>query len=340
MRVLAGDIGGTKTILQIADIFPNSFRVVHEQTYESRLYPEFLPVVKEFLKSATARIDLILASACFGVAGPVTGREARTTNLPWRIDADACARELKINNISLINDFQAIGYGIEGLSNDDLVELQQGKEQRAGPRAVIGAGTGLGEGILVSRGDRYEILASEGGHVDFGPTDEIQMDLLKFLRTRHERVTYERVVSGAGLESIYAFLCERKPREVSAELTASIGGGDGAAHISQFAIENKDPLASQALEIFCTVYGAQAGNLALTCLATGGVYVAGGIAPKIISCLKEGAFMRAFRNKGRMAPLLEAMPVRVIMNPKVGLIGAALMAERISARPKVGEARR
>ncbi len=329
MRVLAGDIGGTKTILQIADIFPNNFRVVHEQTYESRNYPEFLPLAKEFLKSATARIDLILASACFGVAGPVTGREARTTNLPWRIDADACARELKINNISLINDFQAIGYGVEGLSDADLVELQQGREQRGGVRAVIGAGTGLGEGLLVSRGDRYEILPSEGGHVDFAPTDEIQIELWKFLRARHERVTYERVVSGPGLEAIYAFLSERSPREVSADLTAAIAAGDGAAQISQYAIEKKNPLATQALEIFCGVYGAQAGNLALTCLATGGVYVAGGIAPKIISFLKEGAFMRAFRNKGRMAPLLESIPVRVIMNPKVGLIGAAMMAERL-----------
>jgi glucokinase len=329
MRVLAGDIGGTKTILQIADIFPNTFRVVHEQTYESREYPEFLPLVKEFLKGATARIDLILASACFGIAGPVTGREARTTNLPWRIDADVCSRDLKISNVALINDFQAIGYGIDGLGEGDLVELQQGKEQRGGPRVVIGAGTGLGEGILIARGDRYEILPSEGGHVDFGPTDELQMELLKFLRARHDRVTYERVVSGPGLASIFAFLAERNPRDVVPELKAALAGGDVAAHVSQFAIERKDPLATQALEIFCSVYGAQAGNLALTCLATGGVYVAGGIAPKILPFLKEGAFMRAFRNKGRMTPLLEAMPVRVVTNPKVGLIGAALMAERL-----------
>lgn len=329
MRVLAGDIGGTKTILQIADIFPNNFRVVHEQTYESRNYPEFLPLVKEFLKSATTRIDLILAAACFGVAGPVTGREARTTNLPWRIDADQCARELKINNIALINDFQAIGYGIEALEAGDLIELQQGKEQRGAPRVVIGAGTGLGEGILIARNDRYEIFPSEGGHVDFGPTDELQLELLRFLRARHDRVTYERVVSGAGLESIYEFLCERSPRGASPALKSQMGTSDAAAAISQAALEQEDPLASQALDIFCSVYGAQAGNLALTCLAQGGVYIAGGIAPKIINKLKDGAFMRAFRSKGRMAPLMEAMPVRVIMNPKVGLIGAAMMAERL-----------
>lgn len=332
MRVLAGDIGGTKTLLQIADIFPNTFRVMFEKSYESRRYPDFLPLVKEFLKSATAHTDLILSSACFGVAGPVKEREARTTNLPWRIDADACVRELKINNIALINDFQAVGYGIDGLEDKDFVSLQEGVEQPAGPRVVIGAGTGLGEGFLVWNGDRYDIFPSEGGHVDFGPTDDIQLELLNYLRARFGRVTYERVVSGPGLENIYAFLRERDPRAESPELKNALSSGEGPAAISRFAAEHNDGLATQALEIFCDVYGAQAGNLALTCLPTGGVYIAGGIAPKIIEKLKTGTFMHAFKNKGRMQPLLEALPVRVIVNPKVGLIGAALMAARISGR--------
>ncbi len=332
MRVLAGDIGGTKTLLLIADMFPTTFRVVYEQSYESRRYPEFLPLVKEFLKSAAARTDLILSSACFGVAGPVTQRTARTTNLPWRIDADACVRELKINTIALINDFHAVGYGIDGLDDEDIVTLQAGVEQPAGPRVVIGAGTGLGEGFSVRNGDRHDIFPSEGGHVDFGPTDDIQLELLKYLRARFGRVTYERVVSGPGLENIYAFLRERDPNAESPELKAALGSGDAAATISSFAVEHNDTLAARALEIFCNVYGAQAGNLALTCLPTGGVYIAGGIAPKIIPTLKTGTFMHAFSNKGRMQPLLEAMPVRVIMNPKVGLIGAALMAARISGR--------
>ena len=332
MRVLAGDIGGTKTLLQIADIFPNTFRVVFEKSYESRRYPEFLPLVKEFLKSATAHTDLILASACFGVAGPVKEREARTTNLPWRIEADACVRELKINTIALINDFQAVGYGIDGLEDQDLVVLQVGVEQSGGPRVVIGAGTGLGEGLLVWNGDRYDIFPSEGGHVDFGPTDDTQVELYKYLRARFGRVTYERIVSGPGLENIYAFLRERTPRAESPELKAALSNSDAAATISQYANEHNDPLATQALEIFCSVYGAQAGNLALTCLPTGGVYIAGGIAPKMIEKLKSGTFMQAFKSKGRMQPLLEAMPVRVIVNPKVGLIGAALMAARISGR--------
>lgn len=332
MRVLAGDIGGTKTLLQIADIFPNTFRVVFEKSYESRRYPEFLPLAKEFLKSAAAHTDLILSSACFGVAGPVKERTARTTNLPWRIEADACIRELKINNIALINDFQAVGYGIDGLGEEDVVTLQAGVEQAEGVRVVIGAGTGLGEGFLVWNGDRYDIFPSEGGHVDFGPTDDIQLELYKYLRARFGRVTYERVVSGPGLENIYAFLRERDPSAESAELKNEMSKGDAAAAISQFATEHNDALANQALEIFCTAYGAQAGNLALTCLPTGGVYIAGGIAPKIIQKLKTGTFMPAFKNKGRMQPLLEAMPVRVIVNPKVGLIGAALMAARISGR--------
>ena len=332
MRVLAGDIGGTKTLLQIADIFPNTSRVMFEKSYESRRYPEFLPLVKEFLKSATAHTDLILASACFGVAGPVSEREASTTNLPWRIDADACVRELKINNIALINDFQAVGYGIDGLEDKDVIPLQEGIEQSAGPRAVIGAGTGLGEGFLVWNGDRYDIFPSEGGHVDFGPTDDIQLELLKYLRARFGRVTYERVVSGPGLQNIYAFLRERNPDAESPELKSVWSSSDGPAAISRFAMESHDAMAIQALEIFCDVYGAQAGNLALTCLPTGGVYVAGGIAPKIIETLKTSTFMYAFKNKGRMQSLLETIPVRVIVNPKVGLMGAALMAARISGR--------
>lgn len=332
MRVLAGDIGGTKTLLQIADIFPNSFRVVYEQAYESQRYPEFQLLAKEFLKSAATHVDLILSSACFGVAGPVTGREARITNLPWRINADACARELKISNVALINDFQAVGYGIDGLAEADVVSLQEGSEQAGAPRVVIGAGTGLGEGLLVWSGDRYEILASEGGHVEFGPTDELQIELLKYMRTRFDRVTYERVVSGPGLVNIYSFLREREPKRESAVLANTLNEGDAAANITRFALEKNDELARQALDLFCAVYGAQAGNLALTCLAQGGVYVAGGIAPKIIDKLKDGIFMQAFRNKGRMAPLLDAMPVRVIVNPKVGLIGAALMAARITGK--------
>lgn len=332
MRVLAGDIGGTKTLLQIADIFPNTFRVVFEKSYESRRYPEFLPLVKEFLKSATAHTDLILSSACFGIAGPVAEREARTTNLPWRINADSCVKELKINNIALINDFQAVGYGIDGLADEDFATLQAGTGRPGGPRVVIGAGTGLGEGFLVWNGDRYDIFPSEGGHVDFGPTDDIQVDLLKYLRARFDRVTYERVVSGPGLESIYMFLRERDPQAESPELKNALSGGDAAATISLFALEHNDNLAMQALDIFCSAYGAQAGNLALTCLPTGGVYIAGGIAPKILDKLKHGTFMHAFGNKGRMKPLLDSLPVRVIMNPKVGLIGAALLAARISGR--------
>jgi glucokinase len=206
----------------------------------------------------------------------------------------------------LINDFQAVGYGIDGLGDADVVTLQTGVEQPEGPRVVIGAGTGLGEGLLVWNGDRYDIYPSEGGHVDFGPTDDIQLELYKHLRARFGRVTYERVVSGPGLENIYTFLRERDPSAESLELKNALSNNDAAATISQFATEHNDALATQALEIFCNAYGAQAGNLALTCLPTGGVYIAGGIAPKIIQKLKTGTFMQAFRNKGRMQPLLEA----------------------------------
>lgn len=324
--VLAGDIGGTKTLLMIAEVAPGRIEVKREQRYVSRDFGDFLDIVRDFLQQTG---PLQPDGACFGVAGPVTEGRAQITNLPWTIEAAALACELGIPpRVRLINDFQAVAYGIEALEQGDLATLLAGRPHPHGVRAVIGAGTGLGEGYMVWQGDHYEALGSEGSHADFAPADETQMELLRFLRRRYGHVSYERVVSGPGLVNIYEFLRERGGVE-SARLRQAMEQGDAAAAISEFALARQDELASAALEMFVAVYGAEAGNLALKVLASGGVYVAGGIAPKILRKLQEGAFIRAFLDKGRFSALLAQIPVYVVRNPKVGLMGAALAAARL-----------
>jgi len=328
VRILAGDIGGTKTLVQIADVDVGQCDVVLEQRFESARYSDFSALLHEFLEAATGLTPQAEA-ACFGVAGPVTGDSARVTNLPWQLDAVAIGKHFGIPRVRLINDFQAVGYGIEALAPDDLRVLQAGKPRPHGPRAVIGAGTGLGEGLLVWQGGRYEMVASEGGHVDFAPLDELQWELLHHLMQQFEHVSYDRIVCGSGLVRIYEFLRARPDSGATPELHRAMQGGDPAAAISQAALHGADPLARQALDLFVQIYGAQTGNLALTAVATGGVFVAGGIAPKIIDKLTDGDFIRAFTRKGRMSDLLATIPVQVVLNPRVGLLGAALAASRL-----------
>jgi glucokinase len=259
-----------------------------------------------------------MRSACIGVAGPVKGHTAKVTNLPWHLDARALQKQFNIEQIRLINDFQAVGYGIEMLGPDDVTQLQAGEPQPHGVRAVIGAGTGLGHGILIWQQDRYEVFSSEAGHTSFAPTDELQMELLQYLHPRLSNVSYETVCSGPGLENIYKFLLVKDKQPTSAALTA--------AKITQAAFDQTDPLAQQALQMFIKIYGSQAGNLALTCLASGGVYIAGGIAPKILAALREGEFIKAFNNKSKMHDLLKTIPVSVVTNAEVGLLGTVAVA--------------
>jgi len=331
MRVLAGDIGGTKSLCQVADVFPNSYRVIFEKKYESQLYPGFLPLVKEFVKEAASQADMILNSACFGVAGPVTENFARTTNLPWILDGVQLSKELGIPHVRLINDFQAIGYGLEALRAEDFVVLQEGVEELHGARVILGAGTGLGEGVMYWQQDHYSILPSEGGHSDFAPTDSSQIELYQFLKTSMPRVSNEDVISGKGLINIFTHFRSNDESQMSREMNIALQEGDQAMVISEFALENKSPLAVNALDMFCRIYGAQAGNLALTCLAKGGVYIAGGIAAKNIEKLKDGGFMSAFSDKGKMAGLMKKIPVKVVMNENVGLMGAAVVAARLGS---------
>lgn len=329
--ILAGDIGGTKTLLQVAEVIDHKVHVLSEQRFESAKFSGLVPIVEMFLGTCSDMgIQLTsIKTACFGVAGPINGRQASLTNLPWTIDADEIMHFFGFSNVSLVNDFEAIGYGIAALQPDDMTVLQQGAPKPQGMQVVLGAGTGLGVCFLVWCGGRYQVIPSEGGHMDFAPVDEQQIQLLHYLRQTLGHVSYERLVSGAGLIAIYQFLCEQSATNASLELRQAMLAGDAAAVIAEFALTGKDEVAKNALDMFVRIYGAQAGNLALAVLARGGVYVAGGIAPKIISTLLAGGFMQAFLDKGRFRGMLSDLPVQVIMNEKVGLLGAALLASRL-----------
>ncbi|MBU1690048.1 MAG: glucokinase [Gammaproteobacteria bacterium] len=324
--LLAGDIGGTKTLLQI---FESGGGVLAERRFDSASYASLNQIIAAFLSDFPVAS---LAAACFGVAGPVEAGRANITNLPWQIEEASIVAEFHIPQVRLINDFQAVAYGIEALESQDLATLQDGAPQQGGVRAVIGAGTGLGEGFMVWQGSYYEAFPSEGSHVDFAPTDALQIELLRYLAARYGHVSYERLVSGPGLVNIFEFLSESRGLQATAELQSAMKAGDPAAAISDSAMGGKDDLAVAALDLFVRVYGAEAGNLALKVLAHGGVYIAGGIAPQIMGKLENGEFLHVFCDKGRFAGLLGNIPVHVVLNPKVGLMGAARVAERIVRR--------
>jgi glucokinase len=321
--LLAGDIGGTKTLLRLSEAGGG---VLAERRFDSTSFTSLEQVVARFLSDFPA---LSLAAACFGVAGPVEGGRANITNLPWQIDEASIAAEFRIPQVRLINDFQAVAYGIEALESQDLATLQAGVPQEGGVRAVIGAGTGLGEGFTVWQGGYYAAFPSEGSHADFAPTDALQIELLRYLAARYGHVSYERLLSGPGLVNIFEFLRDSRGQQATTELQSAMKAGDPAAAISDCALGGKDDLAVSALDLFARIYGAEAGNLALKVLARGGVYIAGGIAAQIMGKLKDGEFLRAFADKGRFAGLLRDIPVHVVLNPKVGLMGAARVAERI-----------
>ncbi len=328
MQVLAGDIGGTKTLLQLVEADGGRHRVIAEQRYDSHQYADFLTLARDFLQRD--RVALRPSRACFGIAGPVTetprGQTVDTTNLPWHLDSTQLSRELGIADVLLINDFKAVGHSIDALAPDDLKQLQAGRPQPHGPRVVLGAGTGLGIAQLLWCGARYEVFPSQGGHADFAPGSEEQVALLQHLSARHDHVTWEHVLSGAGLVRIYEFLVDTGRAGGTNLLARRHEDQDPAALISAAGLADRDHGARHALEIFADVYAAQAGNLALVNLAYGGVYIAGGIAPKIIAMLNTDRFRRIFADKAKMGDLLRDMPVAVIMNEQAGLRGAVQAA--------------
>jgi len=322
--LLAVDIGGTKTFCQLSTT-EGEVLLAHE--YISQHYVSFDALLGVFFSQITIASTMRI-SACFAVAGPVLGRNGTVTNLPWRLNADQIATRFDFQHVQLCNDFEAVAVGINCLSDDEIITLNKGKQQLDGVRAVIGAGTGLGQAILLPERDDWRIVATEGGHVDFAPRNDLQMALLSYLLPQFGHVSYEHVVSGAGLVSIYHFLCQQAGREASASIKAAMIDGDVAAAISHSALIEHDTVASQALDLFIDIYGAQAGNLALSVLSRGGLYIAGGIAAKNLLRFQDGRFMAAFTDKGKMAELAATIPVKLIMQDKVGLKGAHLLALR------------
>ncbi|BBD61272.1 glucokinase [Nostoc sp. HK-01] len=338
--LLAGDIGGTKTILRLVKTSDTQgLQTIYEDSYRSGDFPDLVPIVQQFLLKANTGTP---QKACFAIAGPVVNNTAKLTNLAWYLDTERLQQELGIAAISLINDFAAVGYGIFGLSTEDLLTLQPGKQKPAAPIAVIGAGTGLGQGFLMKQGDHYQVFPSEGGHADFAPRNELEFQLMKYLLDKHDiqRVSVERVVSGLGIVAIYQFLRDRKHATESPEIAQAVRtweqeagqpekSVDPGAVIGKAAVQKSDRLSEQTLQLFVDAYGAEAGNLALKLLPYGGLYIAGGIAPKILPLIQNGNFLLNFTQKGRMRSLLEEVPVYIILNPQVGLIGAALCAARL-----------
>ncbi len=318
--ILAGDIGGTNTRLAT---FPDAMRFepTNERTFPSRGHSGLEEIVATYVADAGIRPEL----ACFGCAGPVRDGRCVATNLPWIVDQTALSRLLGAR-AWVINDLEANAYGIPTVTANKLVVLRAGASDAVGNAALISAGTGLGEAGLYWDGSMHAPFACEGGHGSFAPDDDLEIDLLRYLAQRFGHVSWERVVSGPGLVNVYEFLRDTKHGEEPAWLTDALRTGDRAAVISKAASDGKSPLCAQALDLFVALYGAEAGNLALKLMATGGVYIGGGIAPRIVDRLQTGDFLARFTNKGRMKPLLEAMPVRVILDDLTALRGSARCA--------------
>jgi glucokinase len=316
--ILSGDIGGTKTQIGLFESKQNGLRKIFSESYPSQEYPSLETIVEKFLSSRRIHVQ----DACFGVAGPVINGRSRITNLPWLIDSRSLARKLHIPRAGLINDLEANGWGIGALSSKDFAVVHPGKKQ-AGNACVISPGTGLGEAGLYWDGQKHVPFASEGGHSSFAPQNDLEVELARYLASRFGHVSVERVISGPGLHNIYKFLRDTGRGEEPAWLTDELTNGDPSAVISRVALEARSALCEQALDIFVRNCGAEAGNLALKFMAVGGVYLGGGIAPKIADKLKEKQFQEAFVSKGRMRPLLERIRIQIILNPLAALWGAA-----------------
>jgi glucokinase len=319
--ILAGDVGGTKTLLALEDGTPEAPAILREATYPSRGFATLEDVLREFLGRGGRHR---LRAACFAVAGPVIGGRSRITNLPWELD-EARLTSVLGAPVTLVNDLEGSGHGLLILPGAELEVLQRGIE-RPGHMALIAAGTGLGEAIVVRAGGHVHVVGSEGGHADFAPRTDLEVALLAYARSRGGPVSYEHVLSGPGLHTIYRFLRDSGVAREPAWLRERLAAGDPSAVISEIALAEGHPLCAQALDLFVSIYGAEAGNLALKALALGGVFVGGGIAPKILPKLRAGSFVRAFTDKGPMADLMRSIPVGVVRDPRLALRGAARVA--------------
>lgn len=343
MFLLAGDIGGTKTILRLVEVTEvtlteKAFQTAKEAQFISANFPDLVPMVQQFLKGEDFLTPEI---ACFAIAGPVVDNTSNLTNLSWVLETSRLEAELGIKQVSLINDFAANSFGILGLKKSDLHTLQTGVPKPEAPIAVIGAGTGLGEGFLIPQGHKYQVFSSEGGHSDFAPRNELEIELFQYLqhKLQVEHISVERVVSGQGIVSIYQFLRDTKFTNESSEIgekirlweQEDIKTLDPASIISQAAFKKSDRLCEQTMKIFVEAYGAETGNLAIKLLPYGGIYIAGGIAAKILPLMQDSLFLSAFRDKGRVSPLLDEIPIHIVLNPQVGLVGSVLYGLQVQS---------
>ncbi len=325
--ILAGDIGGTKTVIAHYEESGSTLRQLHAATFHSRDHQSLQEILEAYLKQSP---NLSLRAGCFGVAGTVIDGKSHTTNLPWELDERALARAIGAERVKLLNDLEAAGYGMLHLAPDEICALNSGsRAARPGHAAVIAAGTGLGEAILFWDGQRYHPMATEGGHVDFAPRTDQEIELLRYLRAKvGGRVSIERVLSGPGFYDLYCFLRDSGHAPEPRALADRLRGVDPDPIITQLGLAGEDPLCVATLELFSTLYGVEAGNLALKCLPTR-VFVGGGIAPKILPILQGGSFMRGFTDKGRFVGLMKSMEVGVALNPAAPLIGAAYYAQKM-----------
>ena len=335
--LLSADIGGTKTILQLCEFESGLLNIIDQANYPSKEWTNFDSLLRDFLQKNPVKIH----SACFAVAGPIQQHlndvSVNVTNLPWLLSRKSLKSAFNVPHLSLINDFAAIAhalpaYGNEPAKNEYILNLQTGNEEVYGTRAVIGAGTGLGQAIAIHNGVDYQVIGTEGGHCDFAPNNDLEIALYQFLNQKQTHVSYERLVSGEGIENLYQFykqICQPTPA-INEEYEIIYSYEDPASAISLLAHKNREGLAAKAMDHFFRLYGAQAGNFALSCLPTGGIYIAGGIALKNLELLKMSEFINCFNAKGRMRQLLEQIPVRLITDPNPGLAGATQVAMKQS----------
>lgn len=350
--IVAGDIGGTKTHLALFDWKTERIAPIRSESFHSADYASLEDMLEEFLvppipptpidelerlqedaredSALKPELPLKLDAACFGVAGPVIQNHSRTTNLPWIVDGPTLAKRFDIAKVQLLNDLEATAHGILLLRPDELHTLNVGAPPAHNQAiALIAAGTGLGEAILFWDGIRYRPMASEGGHADFAPNNDHEIELLRHVRSQYLHVSYERVLSGPGIHAIYEYVRDAKKNEPT-WLAEKIAAGDPAAEIAEAGLKGQAEIAKETLELFASIYGAEAGNLALKAMALNGVFVGGGIAPKLLAKLKDGTFMKAFINKGRYKRLLSNIPVHVVLNDRTGLLGAASTAAQLA----------
>lgn len=325
MKILSGDIGGTNARLALCDVEGAVVRRDIQASYDSRRYESLADIARTFISEHSIEVR----HACFGVPGPVQGRQARVTNLPWKVDADELERNLGIDSVYLLNDLEANAHGLATLSEADFRVLRPGAPGAVGNAGLLAAGTGLGEAGLFWDGRRHRPFACEGGHTDFAPSNDDEIELLRFLQARvGGHISWERVVSGPGLVALYEFMASRDPGAAPKDLAEAMANGDAAEEISKAALRDADSLAGRAVRWFLSLYGAEAGNVALKYLATGGIYLGGGIAPKLASVLPDSGFLERFDDKGRMRALLEQVGLHIVMNDKAALQGAASYAAR------------